>query len=264
MIPSELLAHRHYMRLWGARLAGVGASQMMMVAIGWLMYDLTGSAWDLGLVGLLQFLPAFALTLVAGHVADRHHRARIVTACLTVQTLVALVLAVAPMTGWNLRTLLLALSVVLGAVRAFQMTAQQALVPLLVPAALLPRALAFSSTGLQAAVIGGPALGGLLYVFGPAVVFGSAAGLFALATALCAAIRHPDPPPGEPASLHSLFAGVRYVGATRSCWARSRSTSSRCCWAGRRPCCRSTPRTSCTSDPGAWACCVARRPWVRS
>lgn len=211
MIPPALLAHRHYMRLWSARLASVGASQMMMVAIGWLMYDLTGSAWDLGLVGLLQFLPSFALTLVAGHVADRYHRARILTACLAVQTLVALVLAVAPLTGWNLRTLLLALSVVLGAVKAFQMTAQQALVPLLVPAELLPRALAFSSTGLQAAVIGGPALGGLLYVAGSGAVFGTAAALFAAATALCAAIRHPDPAPGEPASLASVFAGVRYV-----------------------------------------------------
>jgi MFS family permease len=215
VIPRALLNQHHYMRLWGARLASVGANQMMMVAIGWLMYDLTGSAWDLGLVGLLQFLPSFALTLVAGHVADRHHRARIVTACLAVQTVVALLLAVAPMTGWNLRTLLLALSVALGAVKAFQMTAQQALVPLLVPAELLPRALAFSSTGLQAAVIGGPALGGLLYVAGSGAVFGTAAALFAVATALCAAIRHPDPPPGEPASLASVFAGVRYVWSNK-------------------------------------------------
>lgn len=211
MIPHELLTQRDYLRLWGARVAGVGANQMLMVAIGWLMYDLTGSAWDLGLVGLLQFAPAFALTLVAGHVADRHHRARIVTLCLLVQALVAFTLVVAPLPGLAQRTLLLALSIVLGAVRAFQMTAQQALVPLLVPAPLLPRALAFSSTGLQVAVIGGPALGGLLYTFGPAAVFGSCTALFALAAALCAAIRHAPPPPGEPASLASVLAGVHYV-----------------------------------------------------
>ena len=134
MSTRELLDCRDFMRLWWARLAGVSASQMLLVAIGWQMYDLTGSAWDLGLVGLLQFLPALALVLVAGHVVDRHHRARIVALCVAAQGLVALVLAAAPFDGLSQRTLLLALSVVLGAVRAFQMPAQQALVPLLVPA----------------------------------------------------------------------------------------------------------------------------------
>ncbi len=199
------------MRLWWARLAGVSASQMMLVAIGWQMYDLTGSAWDLGLVGLLQFIPALALVLVAGHVVDRHHRARIVAMGVAVQGLVALALAVAPFDGLPQRTLLLALSVVLGAVRAFQMPAQQALVPLLVPAALLPRAMAFSSAGLQGAIIAGPALGGFIYVAGPSVLYGSCALLFAVATGLCLRIRHADPPPGEPVSLDRLLAGVRYV-----------------------------------------------------
>jgi len=211
MSTRDLLACRDYMRLWWARLAGVSASQMMLVAIGWQMYDLTGSAWDLGLVGLLQFLPALALVLVAGHVVDRHHRARIVALCVAAQGLVALALAAAPLDGLSQRTLLLALSVVLGTVRAFQMPAQQALVPLLVPAALLPRAMAFSSAGLQGAVIAGPAIGGFLYVAGAPVVYGCCAALFALATAMCVRIRHADPPPGEPLSLETLLAGVRYV-----------------------------------------------------
>ena len=211
MSTRDLLACRDYMRLWWARLAGVSASQMMLVAIGWQMYDLTGSAWDLGLVGLLQFLPALALVLVAGHVVDRHHRARIVALCVAAQALVALALAAAPLDGLSQRTLLLALSVVLGTVRAFQMPAQQALVPLLVPAALLPRAMAFSSAGLQGAVIAGPAIGGFLYVAGAPVVYGCCAALFALATAMCVRIRHADPPPGEPLSLETLLAGVRYV-----------------------------------------------------
>jgi MFS family permease len=211
MSMPELLACRGYMRLWWARLAGVAASQMLLVAIGWQMYDLTGSAWDLGLVGLLQFLPALALVLVAGHVVDRHHRARIVALCVAVQGLVALTLALAPFGGMSQRTLLLALSVVLGAVRAFQMPAQQALVPLLVPAALLPRAMAFSSAGLQGAIIAGPALGGFVYVAGASVVYGLCAGLFGLAAGLVLRIRHADPPPGEPPSLDALLAGVRYV-----------------------------------------------------
>ena len=215
MSLQELFACRDFMRLWWARLAGVSASQMMLVAIGWQMYDLTGSAWDLGLVGLLQFLPALALVLVAGHVADRHHRARIIALCVAAQGVVALMLALAPFGGLSQRTLLLALSVVLGTVRAFQMPAQQALVPLLVPAAWLPRAMAFSSAGLQGAVIAGPALGGFLYVAGAPVVYGSCALLFAIATALCLRIRHARPPPGAPVSLDTLLAGVRYVRSNK-------------------------------------------------
>jgi len=203
------------MRLWNARIAGVGASQMMMVAIGWQMYDLTGSAWDLGLVGLLQFAPAIALVLVAGHVVDRHHRARLLAVCLGVQALVALLLALAPVPGLPQRTLLLALSVVLGAVRAFQMPAQQALVPLLVPAELLPRALAFSATGLQVAIIAGPALGGLLYVAGAPAVFLTCSALFALAAALCLTIRHAKPMSAVPLSLETVLAGVRYVAQNK-------------------------------------------------
>jgi MFS family permease len=211
MSTRDLLARPDFMRLWYARLAGVGASQMMLVAIGWQMYDLTGSAWDLGLVGLAQFVPALALVLVAGHVVDRHHRARIVALCVAAQGAVALLLAAAPFDAISQRHLLLALSVVLGAVRAFQMPAQQALVALLVPPALLPRAMAFASAGLQAAVIVGPALGGFVYVAGASAVYGLCAALFALASGLCLLIRHAAPPPGQPLSLDTLLAGVRYV-----------------------------------------------------
>ncbi|HEY6135214.1 MAG TPA: MFS transporter [Rubrivivax sp.] len=208
---KSLFAQREYMRLWWVRVAGTSASQMLMVAIGWHMYDLTGSAWDLGLVGLLQFLPALGLALVAGHVVDRYHRARIISACLAVQAVVAALLMATPVDGVSERTLLLGLSVVLGAVRAFQMPAQQALVPLLVPPALLPRAMAFSSAGLQASIIAGPALGGFIYVAGSVVVYGSCAVLFAAAALLCATIRHASPPAGAGMSLDTLLAGVRYV-----------------------------------------------------
>ncbi len=73
---AALFAHHAFMRLWFARLAGTTANQMLLVALGWQMYDLAHSAWDLGLVGLFQFLPALALVLVAGHIVDRYHRAR--------------------------------------------------------------------------------------------------------------------------------------------------------------------------------------------
>ena len=200
------------MRLWLARLASVAASQMLMVALGWQMYELTASAWDLGLVGLLQFLPALALTLPAGQWIDRHHRGRILAACLLVQVLAALALTLGSSADAIDREGLLAISVVLGALRAVQMPAQQALTPLLVPAAVLPRALAFSSAGLQGAVIAGPALGGLIYTAGATATYGTCAALFAVAALLCLAIRYEhQPPPHEPVTWTTVLAGLHFV-----------------------------------------------------
>lgn len=205
------------MRFWCARVAGTAASQMLMVAVGWQMYTLTGSAWDLGLVGLYQFLPALLLVLVAGHAADRFHRGRLLAACLLLQGLVAGVLLLATLGTATAdadagRALLLGLSLVLGVAKAFQMPVQQAVLPLLVPPTLLPRALAFGSAGTQAAVIGGPALGGLLFVGGAAVVYALCALLFAVATALALALRYQHTAaPKAPVSLGTLLAGVRFI-----------------------------------------------------
>ncbi|MBI3153815.1 MAG: MFS transporter [Burkholderiales bacterium] len=202
------------MRLWWSRLAGVGAAQMLMVALAWQLYALTGSALDLGLVGLLQFVPAALLALPAGHLVDRWHRARIVAGCMAVLAVVAALLGVASAGGCASRALLLGLSVVLGAVRAFQLPATQALTPLLVPPALLPRALAFSSGGLQAAIVAGPAIGGLVYGLSAPAVYALCLLLFALAAALTLAIRYEHAaPPREPVTLDTLLAGVRFLRA---------------------------------------------------
>jgi MFS family permease len=214
---SQLWRQHAFMRLWFSRLAAVTANQMLMVAVGWQMYELTGSAWDLGLVGLYQFVPALLLSLLAGHVADRLHRGRIVACCLAAQFAVAALL-VAATTGlaapapWVGRAVLLWVSVALGATRAFQMPAQQALLPLLVSANLLPRATAFSSAGMQAAIVGGPALGGAIFGFGAEVVYASCALLFALGFALLLRLRYAHvAPPHEPASLRSVLAGVDFI-----------------------------------------------------
>src|SRR5262245_12148453 len=82
-----------YLRLLGARIAGTAGQQMLMVALGWQVYDLTASAWALGLVGLAQFLPALLFTLPAGHLVDRHDRRLMLMAALALQGLVALTLA---------------------------------------------------------------------------------------------------------------------------------------------------------------------------
>ena len=213
----DLTRQRSFMRMSFARLAGTTGNQMLMVAVGWQMYELTGSAWDLGLVGLFQFVPALLLTLVAGHVADRVHRGRIVAVCLLAQGLVALML-VAGTQGlgaavpWVSRDWLLGLSVVLGAARAFQMPAQQALTPMLVPAAMLPRAMAFSSSGMQASVIGGPALGGVIFVAGATAVYCTCAVLFLIGCYLVLRVKYTHVAPlREPVTMAVMLAGAVFV-----------------------------------------------------
>lgn len=230
--PDEsLLRLPDFMRFWSARLASTAAAQMMMVALGWQMYDLTGSAWDLGLVGLAQFLPALLLALPAGHIVDGSDRKRVLAAAMSVQLGVAALLAFGSHQHLLGRNSLLLLSLVLGGVRAFQMPASQALLPQLVPTTLLPRALAMASTALQGAIIGGPALGGVLYAAGPALlgatsaasaaaghdagatlVYGVSALGFAIAVAAVLGL-HPRPAQraAERMSWASMLAGAQFI-----------------------------------------------------
>jgi MFS family permease len=208
---TELFRCRAFLRFWLARLAGVTATQMLMVALAWHMYDLTSSAWDLGLVGLFQFVPALLMTLPAGHLADRWHRGRIFAGCMLAQALVAGVLVQASGAGWVTREAIFSLSVVLGLARAFQMPAQQALSPLLVPPYLLARAVAFSAMGMQGAIIAGPALGGVLYAFGVVTVYMVSAALLLLASALTLLVRYPHVPSTMAASWTTVLAGLDFV-----------------------------------------------------
>jgi MFS family permease len=208
---SQLFVQRPFMRFWLARLAGVTANQMLMLAVAWHMYDITSSAWDLGLVGLFQFLPALVMTLPAGHAADRLHRGRIFAACMLAQAGIALLLVAAVQGSFATRELILAISVVLGVARAFQMPAQQALTPLLVPPELLQRAIALSSSGMQAAIICGPALGGVLYATGPITVYVSCALLLLIAGALTLLVRYQHKPSTLAASWSTVLAGVAFV-----------------------------------------------------
>ncbi len=208
---AHLLAQRPFVLFWLARLFGTLANQMLMVAVAWQMYDITGSAWDLGLVGLFQFVPQLAMTLPAGHLVDRLHRGRVFAACMAAQTAVALVLLAAIPGGFATRGLLLGVSIIFGISRAFQMPAQQALIPQLVPPILLVRAIALSTSGIQAAIICGPALGGVLYTVGAITVYGMGAVLLAIAFTLTLAVRYDHQPANAANTLRSVFAGVSFV-----------------------------------------------------
>ena len=208
---AQLFTHQAFVRFWLARLAGVTANQMLMVAVAWHMYDITSSAWDLGLVGLFQFVPALVMTLPAGHLADRWHRGRIFAGCMLGQALVAGLLMAATQGGFATRELILMISVVLGVARAFQMPAQQALLPMLVPPSLLQRAIALSSSGMQAAIIGGPALGGVLYTTGVNTVYASCLVLLVLSGVLTLLVRYHHKPSHLAANWHTVLAGAAFV-----------------------------------------------------
>jgi MFS family permease len=197
--------------LW-VRLAGTTAAQMLLVALGWQMYQLTSSAWDLGLVGLVQFLPALFLTIPAGQIVDRVDRRLVLAAALVLQALVAGVLAWASATGTVSRGLILAFCVVIGVARALQMPSQQALLPSLVTAQVLPRALAVSSSVMQVAVIGGPALGGFVYGASAAAAYGVAFALFVLSIVIVGGIRGRRAAYDRaPVTLASVLAGFTFI-----------------------------------------------------
>jgi MFS family permease len=189
---------------------------MLGVAVGWQLYELTGSALDLGLVGLAQFVPMILLTLVVGQVADRYDRRLVVIACEVAKAAVAAALALGALGGWQTRTTIFALVALLGAAQAFENPAMSALVPEVVARSHIAPAMAWVISAGQTAQIVGPALGGLLYALGPGAAYFTAGGLFILAGALAAAIRiQRVARPREPLTLETVFSGVAFIYGRR-------------------------------------------------
>jgi len=189
---------------------------MLGVAVAWQLYELTGSALDLGLVGLVQFVPMVLLTLVVGQVADRCDRRLIVIVCELSKAAAAVALAAGSLGGWQSRSSILVLVALLGAVQAFENPAMTALVPEVVDRSLLAPAMAWVISAGQTAQIVGPALGGLLYVFGAAAAYFTAGATFVLAGALALGIRLERVARSrEPVSLETVFSGVAFIWSRR-------------------------------------------------
>ena len=144
-----IVEHPSYGWFWGARVASAMAFQMQAVAVGWQVYELTHSAFQLGMVGLVQYVPIVLLTLVAGHVADRYDRRAVFGASIAVQGAASLVLAAGSHWHWLGVPGIFSIVAVVGAARSFQGPASQALTPTLVPENLVPKAVAWSSGGLS-------------------------------------------------------------------------------------------------------------------
>lgn len=177
----------NYRAYWIARLASTLAGLSMVVVIGWQVYDIARetmgikqAALQLGLVGLAQFLPLLALTLITGWVADRIDRRWIIRGSIALEILCAASLAWLTWSETISLPALFGIAALLGVARAFISPAQQALAPNLVPPAALPTAIALSALAWQVGSIGGPAMGGYLYAAGPSVPYWVSTGLFVL------------------------------------------------------------------------------------
>jgi MFS family permease len=213
---TRLTDHRAFVLFWCARTATNGAFMMQGVAVGWQIYDLTNDPLDLGLVGLVQFFPLIAMSLVAGQVLDLFDRRVIAGVCQAGKALAALGLAIGTAQGWLGREAMFAILFLSGTARAFEIPTMHSLLPGVVPMSLLPRAIAASASAQQTAVICGPSIGGLMYVLGPAVVYATCTLMFVAASVLIGLIRvapreNERKDERKPVTLETLFAGFRYI-----------------------------------------------------
>lgn len=208
--------HSSYARFFLSRFLASFATQIVSVAVGWQIYDITRDPFSLGLIGLVQFLPSLLLILVTGSVADRYNRRMIMAVCLVVGTLCATALLALTMTGLFSPIPVFVVLVVFGIERAFFSPASQSLAPNLVPVKDLSNAIAWNSTSWQTAMIVGPVAGGLLYGFGPIVPYAVSVLFFLIAALVVFSI--PKPPQhttGATKSWASIVAGFGYIRAEK-------------------------------------------------
>jgi MFS family permease len=222
LVP-EPLRIPDFRAFWLARLTTTIGQMAMVIVIGWQVYDIARATMDireaafqLGLIGLVQFVPLFVLTPVSGWVADRLDRRHVARAVIVLELICALILLIATRGGFISLPILFGVAALLGVARAFAGPALGAMAPNLVPREILPNAIALSSTAWQAGAIAGPALGGILYDVTPHFPYALSAALFAF-SALCLFTIRPIPrsplKPGTP--WQQMVDGLAYVRRNR-------------------------------------------------
>ncbi len=214
---TPLLRIRSFALLFTTRVTSTTASQMLSVVVGWHVYELTDSALNLGLIGLVQFMPPLLLMLVAGHVADRFNRRLILHCCYAVAFLSSSGLVAIALLPHPSMAAIYALLLANASARTFEQPAMQSLLPLMVPRAVLSRAIAAHVSARHLSVLVGPSLGGVLYVFGPAFDYGICA-LLVLAASV-ASFLLPDVPHVREriqVTWDTLIAGFRFIGGNQA------------------------------------------------
>lgn len=222
--PRHPFQYPAFRAFWAARLTSTIAQMAMVMVIGWEVYDIARETMGvkeaslrLGIIGLVQFVPLFLLTLVSGWTADRLDRRWITRAALALELACALALAWLAWRGTTTLAALYGVAALLGVARAFAGPALGALAPNLVPRAILPRAIALSSIAWQSGAIAGPAVGGLLYAYAPYAAYAGSAALFVAALACLLAIPPVERPDiGRGASpWRQMVEGLAYVRRNR-------------------------------------------------
>ena len=194
-----------------ARFCVAAAFQIQSVAVGWYIYALTDSALDLGFVGLAMFLPQAGLALIAGQVIDRFERRRVLLTAWTLQACASGVIALLALLDLHRVDLIYVLISCFGAGRAFEQPAQATMLPSLVPVPLLPRVTPANSLMNQSAVVIGPTLGGLLFIFGAPVAFLGTMTMLAIGIAAVSSLPRTPPRPAQPLSWMSFLGGISFI-----------------------------------------------------
>jgi len=212
MSSVALLRHRPFQFYLWSRSFSRFCSQIAGVAVGWQIYDKTGSAFELGMIGLVQFLPTAVLVFAAGHAVDRYDRKRVLQLCQLAEGLVAAFLAWGSFAGWLTVPQIFIAMAVLGVVTAFENPASSALLPAVVPEGTVQRGTAVATGIGQIAMVTGPAVGGLTYAISPATPYAIMAVFWLAAVALSGAMQVERVAASkEPPTLSDLFAGVGFV-----------------------------------------------------
>lgn len=211
------LQQRDFRLLWISMLASGVATQMAAVALGWQVYAIHHKAFDLGLIGLAEFVPVPLLALPTGHLADRISRTRLVAVSTLAEAGVVALLLVVTLGGAHQLWEFVALAMATGAAAQLGNPAARSLTPQIVAPELLTGAIALRSIGGQAATIGGPAVGGLLFAISPEAVYAVATALLVVAAATVALMRSPvaiEQTVGAEPALQSLLGGIAFIRRT--------------------------------------------------
>jgi len=216
--PSKYAAfhHRPFLNFWTARFLATFSTQIVSVAVGWQIYDMTRDPFDLGLVGVIQFAPSLLLVLVTGAVSDRFGRRLVMALSAFLEALCAAALLLLTMRGLTGPGPMFLVLGVFGIARAFFGPAAASLVANLVPPKDFANAVAWNSSAWQMATIVGPVAGGLLYGVSPNVAYATATLMMAAGGVLVLAIPKPAKRSAtERPTLDMLFAGFRYIWSDR-------------------------------------------------
>jgi MFS family permease len=211
------LAHRDFRLLWVSMLCSGFAMQMAAVAVGWQVYSINHSAFDLGLIGLAEFAPVPLLALPAGQLADRLPRIPILIIWGFCDAVVTALLLVVTIHGAHQLWPFLLLALATGTLAALGNPAGRSLTPEIVPSDLLAPAIAMRSIAGQMSTIAGPAVGGLLFAIHPEAVYGVAIVLLVISSFVLVPMKRPqavDRLIGEKPGLSSLLGGIRFIRAT--------------------------------------------------